>query len=91
MGRRSEIESFARAPSPATFQTIFILAGNHVSRVLSPILGRNIAHSCQDANGAWRTVMFIAQNLKASVEVSFIRRNKEGVENPGKTGSMRFG
>jgi hypothetical protein len=45
----------------------------------------------QDANGAWRTVMFIAQNLKASVEVSFIWRNKEGAENPGKTGSMRFG
>ena len=42
----------------------------------------------QDANGAWRTVMFIAQNLKASVEVSFLWRNKEGAENPGKTGSM---
>ena len=45
----------------------------------------------QDANGAWRSVMFIAQNVKASVEVSFIWRNKEGAEHPGKTGSMRFG
>jgi hypothetical protein len=45
----------------------------------------------QDANGAWRSVMFIVQNLKASVEVSFIWRNKEGAEHPGKTGSMRFG
>jgi hypothetical protein len=32
----------------------------------------------------------IAQNLKASVEVSFIWRNKEGAEHPGKAGSMRF-
>jgi hypothetical protein len=45
----------------------------------------------QDANGAWRSVMFIAQNLKASVEVSFIWRNKEGAEHAGKTGSMHFG
>lgn len=45
----------------------------------------------QDANGAWRSIMFIAQNLKASVEVSFIWRNKEGAEHPGKAGSMRFG
>jgi hypothetical protein len=45
----------------------------------------------QDANAAWRAVMFIVQNLNASVEVSFIWRNKEGAENPGKTGSMRLG
>jgi len=45
----------------------------------------------QDANGAWRSVMFIAQNLKCSVEVSFIWRNKDGAEYPGKTGTMKFG
>jgi hypothetical protein len=45
----------------------------------------------QDANGAWRSIMFIAQNLKCTVEVSFIWRNKDGAEYPGKTGTMRFG
>ncbi|HEY4404915.1 MAG TPA: hypothetical protein VGN55_09685 [Xanthobacteraceae bacterium] len=45
----------------------------------------------QDANGAWRSAIFIAQNLKCTVEVSFIWRNKDGAEHPGKTGTMRFG
>ena len=44
----------------------------------------------QDANAAWRSVMFIAQNLKCPVEVSFIWRNKQGAEHPGKAGSMSF-
>ncbi len=51
----------------------------------------NLSVQGQDANGAWRSIIFIAQNLKASVEVSFIWRNKAGAEHPGKAGSMRFG
>lgn len=43
-----------------------------------------------DANTAWRGVVFIAQNLKCSVEVSFIWRNKERAEHPGKPGTMRL-
>jgi len=42
----------------------------------------------QDANAAWRGVVFIAQNLKVPVEVSFLWRNKEGAEHPGKPGTM---
>jgi hypothetical protein len=45
----------------------------------------------QDANGAWRSVMFIAQNLKGSVDVSFTWRNKAGADHPGKAGNMHFG
>ena len=44
----------------------------------------------QDANAAWRAVIFIAQNLKCPVEVSFLWRNKEGAEHPGKPGTMRL-
>jgi hypothetical protein len=44
----------------------------------------------QDANAAWRGVMFIAQNLKLSAEVSFLWRNKEGADHPGKPGTMRY-
>jgi hypothetical protein len=53
--------------------------------------GADISVQGQDANAAWRSVLFIAQNLMCSVEVSFLWRNKEGAEHPGKTGSMRFG
>lgn len=45
----------------------------------------------QDANDAWRCVMMIAKNLKCSVEVSFLWRNKEGAAHPGEPGTMRFG
>ena len=45
----------------------------------------------QDANAAWRGAMFIAQNLKMSVEVAFLWRNKEGAQHPGQPGTMRFG
>jgi hypothetical protein len=44
----------------------------------------------QDANAAWRGIVFIAQNLKCACEVSFLWRNKEGAENPGKSGTMRM-
>lgn len=44
----------------------------------------------QDANAAWRGVVFIAQNLKCDCEVSFLWRNKEGAEHPGKSGTMRM-
>lgn len=43
-----------------------------------------------DANTAWRGVVFIAQNLKCAVEVSFIWRNKGRAEHPGKSGTMRL-
>jgi hypothetical protein len=45
----------------------------------------------QDANAAWRGAVFIAQNLKLTVEVSFLWRNKEGAQHPGEPGTMRFG
>ena len=45
----------------------------------------------QDANAAWRGVVFIAQNLKCPIEVSFLWRNKEGAEHPGRPGTMRLG
>lgn len=44
----------------------------------------------QDANNAWRSVCFIAKNLKVPVEVSFLWRNTVGAENPGKPGTMRI-
>lgn len=44
----------------------------------------------QDANNAWRTVSFIARNLKVPAEVSFLWRNTDGAENPGKPGTMRI-
>lgn len=44
----------------------------------------------QDANNAWRSVSFIAQNLKVAAEVSFIWRNTDGAEQPGKPGTMRI-
>lgn len=43
-----------------------------------------------DANTAWRGVTFIAQNLKCDVEVSFLWRNKQGAEHPGRPGTMRL-
>lgn len=44
----------------------------------------------QDANAAWRGIVFIAKNLKCDCDVSFLWRNKEGAEHPGKSGSMRM-
>src|SRR5258708_37635766 len=40
----------------------------------------------QDANAAWRGVAMLAQNLHVPVEGSFLWRNKEGAEHPGKPG-----
>jgi hypothetical protein len=51
----------------------------------------NLSVQGQKANLAWRGVILIAQSLKCSVEVSFIWRNKEGAEHPGKTGVMKVG
>jgi hypothetical protein len=45
----------------------------------------------QKADQAWRGVMLIAQNLKCSVQVSFIWDNIEGAEHPGEKGIMRLG
>jgi hypothetical protein len=42
----------------------------------------------QDANAAWRYSLLIAQALRSPIEVSFIWRNKEGAEQPGKGGIM---
>jgi hypothetical protein len=53
--------------------------------------GANLSVQGQDANDAWRCVMMIAKNLKCSVEVSFLWRNKEGAAYPGEPGTMRFG
>ena len=41
----------------------------------------------QDAGGACKGVMFLVQNLKCPVEVSFLWRNKEGAEKSWKTGN----
>jgi hypothetical protein len=45
----------------------------------------------QKADQAWGGVMLIAQNLKCSVEVSFMWRNIEGAEHPSEKGMMRLG
>ena len=50
----------------------------------------NFSVQGQDANAAWRGVAFIAQNLNVPVEVSFLWRNKDGAEHPGKPGTMRL-
>ena len=50
----------------------------------------NFSVQGQDANAAWRGVIFIAQNLQVPAEVSFLWRNKEGAEHPGKPGTMRL-
>jgi hypothetical protein len=60
----------------------------HGYRYLSQV---GVSVQAQAATPAWKSIMFIAQNLKCSVEVSFIWRNKEGAAYPGKTGTMRFG
>ena len=52
--------------------------------------GVNFSVQGQDANAAWRGTVFIAQNLHVPVEVSFLWRNKEGAEHPGKPGTMRL-
>ena len=68
-----------------------IVQGNKTDEGYQPLPEAGISVQGQDANAAWRGVMFIAQSLRCSVEVSFIWRNKEGAEHPGKTGTMRFG
>jgi hypothetical protein len=50
----------------------------------------NFSVQGQDANAAWRAAVFVAQNLRVPVEVSFLWRNKEGAEHPGKPGTMRL-
>jgi hypothetical protein len=50
-----------------------------------------VSVQAQAATPAWKSIMFIAQNLKCPVEVSFIWRNVERAAYPGKTGTMRFG
>jgi hypothetical protein len=63
-----------------------ILLAGGAPRGDAPAIGKSFPR----CNAAWRGVMFIAQNIKCSVEVSFIWRNKEGAEHPGKIGSMRI-
>ena len=43
-----------------------------------------------DANTAWRGIVFVAQSLNCSVDVSFVWSKKGAAEHPGKSGTMRF-
>jgi hypothetical protein len=45
----------------------------------------------QDANGAWRGVCHIAQQLGWKLKVTFIWRDKEGAAFPGLTGQFNIG
>jgi hypothetical protein len=45
----------------------------------------------QDANGAWRGALHIAQQLSCPIEAVFIWRHKEKAAFPGETGRLVFG
>lgn len=83
-----QIGDFAKLRQVAA---VNLVQGKKTDKGYHHIEGADISVQGQDANAAWRSAMFIAQNIKCSVEVSFLWRNKEGAEHPGKTGSMRFG
>jgi hypothetical protein len=55
------------------------------------LLEADLSVQGQKADQAWRGVILIAQNLKCSVQVSFIWDNIEGAEHPGEKGIMRLG
>jgi hypothetical protein len=73
------------------FATVNIVKGEKRDEGYDYIPEAGLSVQGQDANAAWRGVAVLAQNLHVPVEVSFLWRNKEGAEHPGKPGTMRLG
>lgn len=62
-----------------------------MSKCLSAMLATDVGLSVQgqDANGAWRAALHVAQQLRCPLKVTFIwRDNKDGAAFPGVTGQF---
>jgi hypothetical protein len=62
--------------------------GDKTDEGYRPVSGTGISVQGQDANGAWRAVCHIAQELGCSLIVKFAWREKEGAAFPGVIGQM---
>lgn len=84
-------EAKARAKSPAEFKQLMVVRhveGDKHDEGFRPLTGTGVSVQGQDANGAWRAVSHIAQQLKCQVSVKFAWREKEGAAFPGVTGQL---
>ncbi|MBN8904988.1 MAG: hypothetical protein J0H57_28570 [Rhodospirillales bacterium] len=87
-------EAKARAKSPAEFKQM--LAVNYVEgqkqdegyRYLADL---NLSVQGQDANGAWRAISQIVQQIGCPLTVKFAWREKEGAAFPGVVGRFAIG
>jgi hypothetical protein len=84
----------ATSKSPEAFKKLIIV--NHVVgqktdegyRYLQDV---GISIQGQDANGAWKGVAYIAQQLGLPASATFVWREKEGAAFPGVTGRLALG
>ena len=81
----------AKSTSPAEFKkfmNVNFVEGEKLNEGYRPLSGTGISLQGQDANGAWRAVCHIAQQLKCPVSVKFAWREKDGAAHPGVTGQL---
>ena len=84
-------EAKGRSKTPAEFKQLMIVKfvnGEKLNEGYRPLAGTGISLQGQDANGAWRAVCHIAQQLKCPVSVKFAWREKEGAAHPGVIGQL---
>ena len=84
-------EAKARSKTPAEFKQLMnvnFVNGEKLNEGYRPLSGAGISVQGQDANGAWRAVCHIAQQLKCPVSVKFAWREKEGAAHPGAIGLL---